>query len=749
VAQRLAEFARACKAATRIVALYPSTHPSIQAALARIVDAGTQATSHGPFIITVLPGDLLVGGRAMAKPDSSIGELAVLLHQHLVGELTVAGALDRQAWHTFLSLLAKTPEEVRGLGGISRAWMASGGGPIELREIDYQQVLRERNANAVSAEWDEIITNCLQGDERSDLDEKTLASLLEIASDPARLTEFLERLQERARAEGDKSNRHKKSLLQMMHGLVNYAARKAPEDLDRVLSNMAGAAARLTPEMLLALITDPPPAAPQPDAGVPMVDLGGELQSHMTDEMMGRFVADNVVRDRGATARLAEAFHTLVPDAARRRIVLAQAEMKASQTPLGQEPQFENIWSSSLEMLMQYSDADFVSADYARELSAARSQAVDVERASDDPPERVSAWLDTVTTEEVRTLDQQLILDLLRIEDREDAWIGVLDVAVSRVEQLVLVGDLRLAHQLLEGISALAASASPFAAGAAAGLKRLSSGPLVKHLVLFMRQATDQEVELAGQFCQRIGPAVIAPLAEALSTEDNSRTVRRLRDVLIGFGPAARAHANELRNSRSPAVRRAAVELLRALAGEEALPDLRSLLDDADPQVQRDALRAIVQIGTAEAYASLENALETGAARTRDTIMQAMGALRDERAAPLFVYILKHTEYKGPLEAVYTTAIEALGRVASDGDSATALKDVLYRGEFFAPGRTRRLRAAAARALRAAAAPDAEAILTEAAAEGPRGVRAAAKAALASPRPRPVDRSERIERKAL
>ena len=743
VAKRLAEFARACKAATRIVALYPATHPSIQAALARIVDAGAQATAAGPLAITVLPDNLLVGGRATPKPDPAVVELAALLHQHLVGELTVTAALERGAWHTFLSLLARSAEDIRSAGGISRAWLAAGGGAIELREIDYAEVLRERAGAADPAAWDMIIANCLQGDDRSGLDDETLAALLEIAGDPVRLAEFTERLQERARADDEHRDRHTKSVMQLLHGLANYAARTAPEQLDGVLQNLAGAAARLSPDMMLALITDPPPRSTR-DGDLPMLDLGGELQARLTDDLMGRFVADNVVRDRGATGRLAEAFHTLVPELTRKQSVLAQAAVRASQTPLAQDPQFENVWSGALEMLMQYSDADFVSKDYARELSAARGQALEVERASDDPPDRIQAWIDTLSTEEIRALDQQLILDLLRIEDRVDAWASVLDGAIARVEQLVLVGDLPLAHQIVAALGRIEKSLdSTFALAANVGLSRLASGPLVRHLVLFMRQASDAEVQLTEQFCRAIGEVMIAPLADALAAEENSRTVRRLRDVLIAFGPAARAHANELRHSRTPAVRRAAIELLRALGGQDALPDLRSLLDDAEPQVQRDALRAIVHIGTAEAYASLEQALTSGAAGPRDAIMQALGSLRDERAAPLFVHILKRSDYRGAFEPVYTSAVESLGRVATDAESVAALKEVLYRGEFWSPGRTRRLRAAAARALRSAAGGDAETVLQDAAANGPRGVRAAAKAALALPRPRTGDTEKR------
>ena len=210
---------------------------------------------------------------------------------------------------------------------------------------------------------------------------------------------------------------------------------------------------------------------------------------------------------------------------------------------------------------------------------------------------------------------------------------------------------------------------------------------------------------------------------------------RRPRGILIGFGTAARQYADELRTSPNPAVRRAAVDLLRALGGEAALPDLRGLLDDGEPQVQREALRAIVQIGTNEAYEALEHALKNGKPHTRDAILQALGSLRDERAAPLFVHLLTHTGYTGSLEGEYLSTIESLGRVANDERSVSTLKAILQRGEWYAPGRTTRLRTAAARALRSISLASAERALTEAAEGGSGGVKRAAKVALAEPAP--------------
>ena len=42
--------------------------------------------------------------------------------------------------------------------------------------------------------------------------------------------------------------------------------------------------------------------------------------------------------------------------------------------------------------MIAYSDEAFVSEQYGRELTAARTQAIEVERVSDDPAERVQAW---------------------------------------------------------------------------------------------------------------------------------------------------------------------------------------------------------------------------------------------------------------------------------------------------------------------------------------------------------------------
>src|SRR5262249_19590013 len=158
-------------------------------------------------------------------------------------------------------------------------------------------------------------------------------------------------------------------------------------------------------------------------------------------------------------------------------------------------------------------------------------------------------------------------------------------------------------------------------------------------------------------------------------------------------------------------------------------PELTMLLDDTEPLVQREAVRAILNVGTERAYQVLLQALTTGTARSREAIMQAVALVRDDRAIPLFAYILSHVDYRGQLRPVYLRAIESLGAL-HDPDAVPPLKTALYSGEWWAPRRTAVIRTAAAGALARIGTPCALEALAEAAAAHPRGVRAAARTAL-------------------
>jgi HEAT repeat protein len=186
-----------------------------------------------------------------------------------------------------------------------------------------------------------------------------------------------------------------------------------------------------------------------------------------------------------------------------------------------------------------------------------------------------------------------------------------------------------------------------------------------------------------------------------------------------------------LKTSTNPAVRRTAIDLLRVFGGDEALPELESMLADADQQVQRDAVRAIVQIGSDAAYAILQRALGAGAT-SRDAIVQQLISLRDDKAIPLLCHVLSNTSPGGAMTAAHVHIMEALGGLKAHPQSTHALRLALHRGTWWAPSRTARLREAAAAALQRIGSPETTAVLEEAVNTGSRGVRKIARSAVAA-----------------
>ncbi len=724
VAQRLTDFARSCKAAARSVTLYPEGHPAIVGSLARLVDAARRATSPGTMTIAVLPDRLTVDGRAPAREDPALGELAALLHGHLVGELRLSDGADPAAWRGFLLLLARPSEELLLEGGIGRLWAATGGQHVQLREIDYAEVLRERKSG-LDAAWQSIIQYCLEGD-AVDLDEETLKTLADIAGDHERLSELTRRINDES-AEGGGAPGQAQALVRLLRLMARAVLDTDPERLEAVLQNAAVAAGNLSPDVMLELLTQryqTPPGGP--------LDVVGAVLERMSDATIATFVASAVVTERGATARLAQAFQALVTEDERRGTLLELAQDEVLKTPLGHETTFQELWQRASQMLLSYRDEKFVSADYARELTTARTQAIDVDRVSDDPPERVAAWMASVADAEVRALDLQLLLDLLRIEGDAARWHEVVEPVVAHVDDLVLLGDVESAVPLVEALAAEAGrdgtpGRRPHAATA---LERLANGHLMSSMVGHLRTVDDAVAAHAKALCHALGGGVIRPLADALAAEERGLAYRRLTDILVSFGSRGRDAVEQLKTSANPAVRRTAIHLLREFGGNDALADLAPLIEDREPNVQREAIRAIVNIGTEEAFGALERALTTGSDRARSAVTAALLSTRDERAIPLFAHILRTRENRRRLRPVYESAVDTLGALGG-ADAIAALRAALYDGEWWAPFRTAAIRGRAAAALGHTASPEALAVLEEAASQGSRGIRSAARQALA------------------
>jgi hypothetical protein len=719
VTAKFVEFARACKAAARAVALYPGTHPAIGVSLSRLVQSAQRLGDNAPFTLQVRANSLLLNGGAAPRPDPAIGELAEVLYRHTIGAFTVNPAADANSWRTLLLLLARTPEEVRGDGGIARLWATAGGPSLDIVEIDYAEVLREKEGQAATI--DQIIEAAIAGPQ-TQIDEPTLEALLAIVGEPERFKQLLEQLESTTAAGGIEAKTA--AFLNLVRNLTEHLAKTDPDRLDGILKQMGETAAGFSLDGIVALLKqrDRPPAI----AGT--TDVVAAMSERMSDESIAHVVAESVIAERGATGRLAHAFQALVPEHDRQRQLLALAQQEVEASDLGGEASFDELWTNVEGMLTSYTDAAYVSSDYGRELSSARTRAVDVERVGDDPPERMSGWLGTVSDASLRALDYQLLVDLLTIEEDPLRWRDVAQTVATHADDLVRVGHFEQAWLLAEAVADRSAMRPDRQPHARTALEQFARGSMLKHAAAQLRGTSDDAYERFKRICHAAGTAIVAPLAETLSSEQDARARRRLRDILVGFGAQGRESVQKLMNAPNWEVRRTAAFLLREFGGKEGLKELIPLLTDTEPLVQREAVQGLIMNGSDEASAILLRALTTATGRSRETLAKELLATKDERAAPLFGYLVTHMK-RAAFPKIYAAAVEALAS-SKTPEAVQALKVVLQQGELWAPLRTRQLRALAATSLRAIGTPAAIDALREMSGRGPRGARNAARAQL-------------------
>jgi HEAT repeat protein len=225
-----------------------------------------------------------------------------------------------------------------------------------------------------------------------------------------------------------------------------------------------------------------------------------------------------------------------------------------------------------------------------------------------------------------------------------------------------------------------------------------------------------------------LGPIVVTSLAEMLASEQDARARRCIRDILLGFGKRGRDAVQQLLNAPNWEVRQTAAFLLREFGGTEGLPELERLLGDSEPLVQREAMRALILIGDERTYDALTRVLAAGKSRSRETLIQQLTGQRDERAIPLCTHLIRHIDHR-TLSDVFLAAVETLGNIGGP-ETVPPLKEALYRGEWWAPFRTKALRMAAAQALARVKIPAALDVLRDAAARGPWGVKSVARTQL-------------------
>jgi hypothetical protein len=160
-----------------------------------------------------------------------------------------------------------------------------GGRHVELREIDYAEVLRERSGGDPVV-WKRVISSCLQGSS-FDLDDAGIRELLSVAGDSEQLASLIASLEGSA-ASGSGISVKTAALMRMLRGIVDAVSKREPDQLEPVLKNMAAAVGQCSPEMLLGLMGQ----QGEDDDGPQLVQA---VVSRMTDATISRFVSRHVI----------------------------------------------------------------------------------------------------------------------------------------------------------------------------------------------------------------------------------------------------------------------------------------------------------------------------------------------------------------------------------------------------------------------------------------------------------------------
>src|SRR5688572_26686296 len=103
--------ARALSAGVRNWSVYPSGHPSVEAAVKRLAETVRQSAAGAAFTFGVTPQTLLVAGVPLPE-EQPVVEAARLLHDHDLLQLTFLGEPPLEALHALLGLLSTPADDL-------------------------------------------------------------------------------------------------------------------------------------------------------------------------------------------------------------------------------------------------------------------------------------------------------------------------------------------------------------------------------------------------------------------------------------------------------------------------------------------------------------------------------------------------------------------------------------------------------------------------------------------------------------
>ncbi len=712
--------ARALTAAARSWALYPPEHPAVTASVARLADAINESAGGAAFAFGVTPDTLLVAG-APLPAEGPVADAARLLHDHDILHISFMGLPPLPAVHAFLKLLAATPEDLRATGGPATAWAGSGHAAIAIEQIDYHRILEDREIKAAPERrddiWRSLVNAIVVG--QQEFDQTQQQRLLEISRNAGDIGDLaIDAIEPKRNLDGSPLlTTQAATVLAVFRHLAGIVTVMEPERLPDAMRNIATAAARLDPHVVLQMM--------QIDEGVQDAPMVSRLAAVFDDDKVATLLATALSRDGKATARLAQVFDTIAPDVERKRRVLTMTRSMLSERDFGKSGQFGAVWSSMETLLLSYDERPYVSGSYQASLEGAAERS-DLLAGRDLPPE-LPEWVDTLGQDNVRSLSVLLVTDLLRIEEHAERAAEITRDMAALVDDLLLAGDFSNCLVVLRELKQAAAGTLAPAAARAALTAVGESKPLLETAAL-IGDFDAAALAAFSECCTLIGPTVTRVLLPLLQSEHETPAFTRARTLVESFGDDAVPHIARLTEHDEWYVQRTAALLLGATRSAAAVPPLQALLRKRDPRVLRYTVVALAGIADAAAARALQSVLRSATGDSRVAVVQALVAERDTRVVPMLGRILSESDPFGADHQVVLDMLDAVRQFA-DERAVAAVADVMRRKKLFAGKKARAFKAASVRALIAIGTPRAQAAIDEAKKTGDRVLKRAVREA--------------------
>jgi HEAT repeat protein len=462
-----------------------------------------------------------------------------------------------------------------------------------------------------------------------------------------------------------------------------------PERVQEVIDSLALAAGNVDPNTTLEMMLQ----EEHQDEGIPIVEA---LKKSFDDQQVAMLLARALSSPGQAANRLAAVLDTLAPDEQRKRRVLTLAKKLISERDFGAKRPIDDIRKSLDELLLQYDESTYVSADYRQSMDQAATRAADL-AARGLPPE-MEEWLETLGSDSVRRLSGQLLIDLLRNETVPGRMSDTAKDMGAFVEELLLAGAYGECVPVIEELIAAAARKPAIAPDAC---RRAVEA--VGASKAFTESATGLADQSAGEFAAYerlvtlIGPSTVKGLLSAYQREDGGVATDRATALIGKLGPAAIPAIGQAIEDKRWFVQRELARALGRIGTAAAVVPLQAMLRRTDLRVLESAVAALAGIDDPSAARALGTVLKAATGEARATVISALVALKDPRVVPLLARVLQDSDPFGDTSLVLEI-IDALSSLRDDRALA-ALAAIARQKRWMAWGKTSQLRAASLRAL--------------------------------------------------